>query len=369
MKMKKAVWILFLLTGILWGCGDHKKEFVVDGTINNLGGHPLYAVYELGNRLVIDTLRPNNGYISLRNVSDALIPIQFYYSNRTPFIKVYAQNGDRIELSGDGKEPFGITVKGGGLNKQLFEFNHAHKELLQTWLAERNKAQSGLKSVQYQQAYQELERAVVDYVSQNPKNQLSAVLVGDYLLGEADEALCDSLIGLLSEEVLSAPLASSIKIYQEFQAVLATDSILPALQWVTPADTTEYLEPGQAIATLLYFGSDGTPSTDRRYQSFLEECRQKYSSDTLQLFEISLDRDSAAWREKIKNDTVSWALRWIQESYANMGVKQLHIHRVPYLIVADSTGHIISRGLSPDSSAYYIEQMIYPDSIDSSNRK
>ena len=51
-----------------------------------------------------------------------LIPIQFYYFDKTSLTKIYVQNGDRIELSGDGQDPFGLRVKGSSLNKDLFKF-------------------------------------------------------------------------------------------------------------------------------------------------------------------------------------------------------------------------------------------------------
>ncbi len=365
--MKRIGWIGCALTALLLSCGESKKEFVVEGTINNLGGQALYAVYEPGDRLVVDTLRPSNGYISLRNTSEELIPIQFYYSDKTPFTKLYVKNGDRIELSGDGKDPFGLSVEGSAINKHLFEFNLTHKAILQNWMDERNKAQSGLKGEKYEVAYQELQNAIVDYVHQKPNNPVSAILIGDYLLGEADKVLCDSLIGLLGEELMISSPAKPILLYQQFQDSLANDSILPSFRWINPADTIDHLDTHKAIATLLYFQSSDNFGTARRYQLFMETWSEKYAPDTLQLIEISLDRDSAVWHEKIKNDTVKWERRWLQDNYLTPGIKQLNIQQLPYLIVIDSIGQIVTRGLPPDSMEGYFKQIIYPDSIDSSN--
>ncbi len=366
-QMKRIGWIWCTLVGLLLSCGNNPKEFVVEGTINNLGGRPLYAVYETNKQLFVDTLLPDNGYIALRNSSPTLIPIQLYYADKTHFTKVYVKNGDRIELAGDGEHPFELTVEGSVLNGDLFEFNQTHKSLLQNWLTEHNKSQSGLRSKEYQQAFDTLQSAIVAYVNQKPNNPVSAILVSDYLLGESDKILCDSIIGLLDKELLTSPIAISIQRYQQFQDTLATDSILPKFQWVTPTDTIDYLDTKKARATLLYFQSSNNFGTARQYQLFMEKWSEKYPSDTLQLIEISLDRDSVAWREKVKSDTVKWERRWLQENYLAPSIQKLHIQHVPYLIVVDSLGKIVSRGLSPDSIGSYIEQIIYPDSLPSSN--
>ena len=144
--MSKIGAILCVGVLLLSGCGGKSHEFSVEGTLNNLGGRPVYAVYSTESGIVVDTLRPQNGYIAFKNSSAELIPIQFYYFDKTPFTQIYVQNGDRIELSGDGQDPFGLKVKGSSLNKELFKFNQENKELLQTWLAERNASASGSRT-------------------------------------------------------------------------------------------------------------------------------------------------------------------------------------------------------------------------------
>ncbi len=366
--MKKTGWVLCLI-GLLTSCGSHKKdEFVVEGTINNLNGVPFYAVYEAGNTLEIDTLQSMDGYFALHNTSKELIPIQFYYANKTPFTKVYVQNGDRIELSGDCNTPFALEVKGSSLNNDLFEFYQTHQTTLQTWLIERNKSQSGVKSEQYQEIYPKLQEAIIDYVNQYPDNPVSAILISDYLLAEADEALCDTLIASLSDEILKTSVATPIKQYQQLREEFSANSILPSFRWVTPTDTIDYLDTGTAQVTLLYFQTSKNLETTQHYQSFLKEWEREYPSSSLQIIEISLDTDSATWRKGMKNNPVKWQRRWLQDGYLASGVKALNIKSLPYLIVADSARRILSRGVSPDSLDSYIKQIIHPDSLQSANR-
>ena len=82
--MNKIGAVLCICVLLLSGCGGKDNEFVVEGTINNLGGRPIYAVYSLENGIVVDTLRPQNGFITFKNSASAVIPIQFYYFDKTP---------------------------------------------------------------------------------------------------------------------------------------------------------------------------------------------------------------------------------------------------------------------------------------------
>ncbi len=351
--------LVFVLAWLLSGCGGKESEFVIEGTLNNLGGRPLYAVYELQDRIEVDTLRPQNGFITLKNNSEQLIPIQFYYFDKTPFTKIYVQNGDRIELSGDGEDPFGLALKGGNsLNKELFKFNHANKELLQTWLTERNKATSGIRSQRYNQLCVELQGVIATYVGEHRGSPVSAILVGDYLLGEATETVCDSLIGLLDETVLMNNPGFSLERYRQERVEQAVDTLLPAFTWVTVADTMAVLDTKRASATLLYFQSSDHFNTARRYKTRLKEWVDRYDTQELQVVEVSLDSDSTVWKQKIEGDTVKWERRWAKNGYLDDGVRALHIQRLPYLVVADSLGRVVARGLPLDSVSAYIKQLV-----------
>lgn len=356
--MSKIGAILCVGVLLLSGCGGKSHEFSVEGTLNNLGGRPVYAVYSTESGIVVDTLRPQNGYIAFKNSSAELIPIQFYYFDKTPFTQIYVQNGDRIELSGDGQDPFGLKVKGSSLNKELLKFNQENKELLQIWLAERNASASGSRTPRYEQLCRELQGVVADYVGKHRDSPVSAILLSNYLLGEADQARCDSLIALLDPGVLAGGAGAPLMRYREFENTLKADSVLPYLSLVTVADTSWIIDAQEARATLLCFWAAETAGT-RSYETFLGDMAARYDT-AVQVIDVSLDRDSAVWRRTVSPDTVQWTRLWAKGGYLYAGVKWLDIHRLPYLLVADSTGRVVARGLSPDSTRACIDRMIKP---------
>ena len=356
--MSKIGAILCVGVLLLCGCGGNSNEFSVEGTLNNLGGRPVYAVYRLESGIVVDTLRPQNGYIAFKNSSPALIPIQFYYSDKTPLTQIYVQNGDRIELSGDGQDPFGLKVKGSSLNKELFKFNQENKGLLSVWTVERNASASGSPTPRYRELSEKLQGVIATYVGKHRDSPVSAILVNNYLLGNADEAFCDSLVGLIDERVLAGAAGEPLARYRAFEAELRNDTVLPNFSLATVADTTALLNPRRAKATLLCFWAAETAGT-RGYETFLGDMAARYDT-AVQVIDVSLDRDSAVWRRTVSPDTVQWTRLWAKGGYLYAGVKWLDIHRLPYLLVVDSTGRVVARGLSPDSTRACIDRMIKP---------
>ena len=122
---------------------------------------------------------------------------------------------------------------------------------------------------------------------------MSAILLDDYVLGRASDAFCDSLIGLLDDRVLSAPPATALELYRQFETIQKSDTVLPYLSLTTVADTTELLNPREAQADpALFLGCRDTRNTE--VQRLLREIAKGERYDSLvQVVEISLDRDSA----------------------------------------------------------------------------
>ena len=115
--MNKIGAVLCICVLLLSGCGGKDNEFVVEGTINNLGGRPIYAVYSLENGIVVDTLRPQNGFITFKNSASAVIPIQFYYFDKTPLTKLagmahngYARAIRPVHTTADGDSIYALSL-------------------------------------------------------------------------------------------------------------------------------------------------------------------------------------------------------------------------------------------------------------------
>ena len=76
--MKQSILYCLLAAWLLVSCGENKDAFVIEGTLNNLGGRPLYAIYPIKDRIVTDTLRPDDGRIAMQGFAEEPVPVQLY---------------------------------------------------------------------------------------------------------------------------------------------------------------------------------------------------------------------------------------------------------------------------------------------------
>lgn len=328
---------------LMTACGENKDAFIIEGTLNNLGGRPLYAIYATGDRIVTDTLRPDDGRIAMQGSSATCIPVQLYDSQMQPVMRFYLQNGDRIEIKGDARLPQEIRMKGNGLNSDLWKLIHGNYETFATLLAERrNTARTGKYTAALRTAEANADSILIAYISRHKGSQLSSALLVDYLLRSDNLLLCDSLWKTLDA---NARLPHTVDIMDELTARYALTDLnirLPYLRYPDSTDSMTFVNPRNKDATLLYiWAAEDEPSAtcyDR-----LAPYLQQYGDDDVQVVALSFDRDTALWHRRIDNDTLPVIHLWCEGAYNNRIMQRYAIDRLPVVMLGDSAGMLVLR--------------------------
>ena len=95
--MNRYIAPILLTLLLVVACGKEDDSFVIKGKLNNLGGHPLYAIYEHPDGFAIDTLMPENGKFEMRGVAhNAYTPVQLYDYAWQPYMRLYVAEADAI---------------------------------------------------------------------------------------------------------------------------------------------------------------------------------------------------------------------------------------------------------------------------------
>lgn len=369
--MKQSILYCLLAAWLLVSCGENKDAFVIEGTLNNLGGRPLYAIYPIKDRIVTDTLRPDDGRIAMQGFAEEPVPVQLYDSQMQPVMRFYLQNGDRIELKGNAQKPEEIRMKGNGLNSDLWRLIHDHYDIFATLASERAKsAGRWQKPPSLIEAEERADSLLIAAIEKNRGSQLGSILLADYLLRSDKYALCDSLWNTLDRNAALPYIAANMQELMQRYDIANENKRLPHLRFLDLNDTISFVNPRDSKATLLYIWAAEDPrSASMRHQ--LSQYLQTYDSKKIQVVALSIDRDTAVWHKQVENDSLPVIHLWCEGAYNNRILKRHHIDRLPVVMLGDSLGMIVVRASAlPDPdieaqtdsllniAAYQVEQPI-----------
>lgn len=345
--------ILSLLSLLLLtvSCGDGKEEFVIKGKLNNLGGQPLYAVYEESNAIVVDTLNPEDGKIEMQGEALELTPVQLYNYSWRPFMRLYMRNGERVEIEGDANLKYEIKMKGSRLNRDLWKLICQNNEIFsEAYNAGYDRDRGVANDDRYNTAIARLDSLLLDFIDHNHSNKLSSVLIGDYLLRYDNFRLCDSLWNTLDQEAQLPFIASTIERLRNELSFDKDNSRLPHLRYLNDSDTLHLVKTRDSKATLLCFWTTDDNRQAYSYRRELMRYAQEYDKEKLQVVALSFDRDTASWHRVIKNDTTHIVDLWGDAIYTSKLLKNYNVTRMPVYMLADSLGNILVRTMSlPDT--------------------
>lgn len=341
--MKRNIITYLILVLLLSACGSDKDVFVIKGRINNLGGRPLYALYETSDGIAIDTLMPYEGKIEMRGSSPHLVAVQLYETGWKPFMRLYMCNDERVEIEGDAHNPYEIKMKGSKLNRNLWKLITSNHELFEAAeeAAQQQARQYGRIDGNNSHIAR-LDSLLIDYIERNPKNSLSAILIGDYLLRYDNVLLCDSLWQNLNEKALWTPAAETLEYMRSITSLNDENDRLPHLRFFDDTDSIRYITPRKSLATLLCIWKTDSPNASQIHKQ-LQEYATQYSNDTLQVATLTFDTDTARWHRIVEHDNTHVVDMWNDNIFTSRAMKEHNFTRFPTYMLADSKGNIIVR--------------------------
>lgn len=344
--------ILSLLALLLLtvACGDEKDVFIIKGKLNNLGGQPLYALYETHDGIAIDTLMPQDGKIEMRGEAAELTPIQLYDHTWQPYMRLYMSNGERVEIEGDAQHKYEIKMKGSHLNRDLWKLICKNNEIFTAAYTSGSNRDRGFESAEkYDQNTARLDSVLIDYIKHHQGNKLSSVLIGDYLLRYNNFALCDSLWNRLDEDAQIPYIASTMERLRKELGFVGDNKKLPYLRYLSDGDSLLFVNPRSSKATLLCIWSADSRQANSWRKELIKYANQ-YDKKKLQVVALSFDRDTALWHKIIKNDSTHIVDLWGDAIYTSKTLKNHQVTRMPVYMLADSLGNILVRTSQlPDS--------------------
>lgn len=305
-------------------CGNSSR-FVVEGEMLNFGDRMVEMTYWDGNSWQRTTSPTNGGRFALEGSAEEPTMVELRLVGGDRLVDLVAENGDKIKLKMDYKNPASIEISGNDASRDYGK-----------WLAEN----AALISSRNPEA---INRAVARFVGEHRESMASTLLLLSRFYVPGHEVEADSLLQLIDEDARRASLIDIVASMIERQAAAEARGNVKPMNLYTSRDSTFRYYPDDQSYTLLVFSDRLKLDTLTRP---LRQLRSRLNGRRLAIVEISLSPDSMEWRRNIAGDTATWVQTWAPGAAASLPVRDLAIPRVPFFIVADSTGSQLYRGTS-----------------------
>ena len=331
-KMKTFAYRLLALAGCLMALmlgGCVKNEFNIDFEFpkDHIGNYLIsyYAWDKRGGRWIEHTASVQDGMATAHGVTR--LPTIVYISDASSpsnSMMVYVERGDRIKVTGEGRDMASWTVKGNKLSERWSEWR-------KTAYPKKNDAKAFRKSIE-------------EYVGKNPKDELSAILLlMEWNRREDPEGfvrLWNSIDRDARGNQLVEMCGAADMLGVEFTATAdgdleyARDSKVKSLVLRSRDNGTDSLRFDRPAILYFYFNND---NARRDALDSLKALSRSYPDSSRRIIaDIYMDSDSLTWINAIRRDSLKGAVRaWqprgvIEDDMVSMGVV-----RVPWFIVKD----------------------------------
>jgi len=210
---------------------------------------------------------------------------------------------------------------------------------------------------------EELRRQLVEdmkrFAAEHPDRIATALMLDRFLTHRVEhEALASYAEGFDAANARS-PWVQSVREKADAAARLAVGQPFTDLRMSAP-DGTEILLSD-------YAGNDKYVLIDF-WASWCQPCRianpktvelyRKYSGKGLEIVGVSLDRDKNEWLAAIESDSLSWPQMSDLMFWQSQAAKLYALNAIPYSILLDKDGAILSKGLPPDDLAEKLATLI-----------
>lgn len=239
---------------------------------------------------------------------------------------VYVKRGNKIEITGEGKDPLAWEIREGDINDELTEWRQTNLEILKA-----NDSDS-------------VNNVVREFVESHNEDPVATILMLTYYNRKDDQRgyadLMASLRGKAREESWLRLMGRSDQLYHSYSYPARLESMV--MRSVKDgADTLS--ADGKNPLFLLFWQTGG--SERKIIVDSIKVLKKEIPDSSILIADVCLDVDSSSWRSAIRRDSLDDIKRfWVPTSLADPTVMKLKVTGIPYYIVFDSDGYQSYRG-------------------------
>lgn len=351
--MRFIVFIVSLF--IFTACAKKEKTKTIHGRIRNAENSwiAIQKITEQGDVTIDSVLAESDGTFELPN--PASTP-EFYIlrANPTNLVFLFLKENDNVEINGDAKnleQTYKIRgSKDSELIQKLRNFDRSLSDSLNKKYEELRAQNPEMKDsigLILQNAYTSTMESYAKNFIRNNMSSLVSLSATKFLNQHNQLSLMNELRDSL---VLAYNNNRYVKDYitlMDKLNLLPPGSQCPEISLETPEGKTLTLSSLKGKIVLVDFWASWC-SPCRKENPHLVELYKKYKSDDFEIFGVSLDENIAAWKNAIAKDGITWPQVSDLKRWQSRVVKDFYIEAIPYSVLVDRQGKIISIGIRSD---------------------
>lgn len=386
----RYLFFLFPALFLFGGCNHQKNEsaeFTISGNFSNAANISI-QLEELTTRdlLPVDsTITDEEGGFSFTHM---IAEAGFYILriNSENFITLLIEPGEKVRLVADASDLAGsCQIKGSPGSSRLASLNNilaANYSMVDSlklrFHAIRSQDDFHRKRKEIESAYSEIfeqqKQLVKDFIVQNPRSLASVIALYKYfgnqlLLNENDdfeyfESLSQSLSEAYPGNTHVLDLSRRVNEYRRSQmqrqladASLAVGTVAPEIVLPDPDGNPLALSSFRGKVVMIDFWAAWCPPC-RQVNPRLKQIYKKYKPLGFEIYGISLDRTREQWLAGIQEDQISWPQVSDLRFWSSPVVNLYNVEGIPYAVLIDQEGKIVSKGFSLNQLEEILGQML-----------
>lgn len=333
MKLLRKI-LLLLLPSVLAVACSGSREFRLDAASDDIGTQNVTLIYYTDGSYHVESVPAIDGQFSVTGSLSAPTYVEVYTGSGSLLGEFIVEGGDHIEARFSALNPENISIKGNDDAEKLAEFLEKNRKLV----AEND--------------FDGLNRAVEEFVREDPKRFVATVLLTRYYTVEGYEDKVLELIQLIPEKYRRGNFTEGFE--QMLNASLASDTLaIKEIRAFSVKDTALTFIPSGTRINLLMLTDNDSRGADS-LKTMLGALRAGSPAvDSLRIVDLGCDRDTLLWHSSLRGlpeDYPKDVTRlWLNAGMAAEGIALAAPTTIPYFIMTDSTGKLLYRG--PSASA------------------
>lgn len=311
---------------LLCSCSD-PTTFTVKGEIDGGGTQNMRAIYYADGTTNLLVIPVSDGKFKVEGNLTQPTMIEFFSANKKLLGRGYVEPGDELECKFYKDDLYKAEITGNEVSERWTKF-----------LKDNSKALSSNNT-------DKINGLIKKYINNNKDDILSTLLLLTEYSTPDNEMEAAKLLSSINPEARPQILIESYEALLDRYTNVKANEKLSMISYYSSTDSLKTIIPYSTSYSVVAFSNNETRNNGEIADT-MRSLRDKYHTRRLQVVDISLDTDTLEWKKSIKSDSATWQQGWVVGAVSAHSIDRLGITRLPFYIVADSTGKQLYRGTS-----------------------